>query len=79
MKTNLLRIKRRHPLLFEIFYSNLLRVRFRMRLVEKCQRMLQKKADQFYGWEDDREAYDACIIAIHELQIEKERLQYEFD
>lgn len=79
MKANLLKLQRRHPLLFEIFYSNILRVRSRMRLIEKCRKILQQKADEFYGWEDDREAYDACIIAIHYLQSEKERLQYEFE
>lgn len=79
MKTNLLKLQRRHPLLFEVFYSNLLRVRARVRLIDKICKMKQQKADEFYGLEDDREAYDACIIIIYSLQNEKERLLYELD
>lgn len=79
MKTNLLKLQRRHPLLFGVFYSNILRVRARVRLIDKICKMIQRKADEWYGWEDDREAYDACIIIIYSLQNEKERLLYELD
>lgn len=83
MKTNLFRLQKRCPLLFEIFYGQTVNNRRRVRSINKkvriLQEKLQEKADEFWGWEDDRDAYNACIIAACYLQEIKENLQNEPD
>lgn len=79
MKTNILKIQKRHPLLFEIFYAHILHGRRKIRAINKLQKMLKQKADELYGWEDDRGTYDACIVAIYYLNDLKENIKYELD
>lgn len=78
MKTNLLKLKRKHPFLFELFYRNELNRRILARKFEKSSSIaiaiLKVKADECWGWDIDREAYDACIIALHTI----EQLKNEF-
>lgn len=77
MKTNILKIQKRHQFLFEIFYAHILHGRRKIRVINKLQKMLKQKADELYGWEDDRETYDACVVAICYLSDIKESIKYE--
>ena len=79
MKTNLLKLKRKHPFWFELFYRNELNARKTARQFTESSSiaigMLKAKADECWGWDIDRDAYDACIIALHTI----EQLKNKFD
>ena len=78
MKTNLLKFSRKHPVLFCLKYGRLIDDRRRVREIDKLTREVKATADACWGWDIDREAYDACILAAHSLrQIKND--QYEID
>lgn len=78
MKTNLLKFSRKHPVLFCLKYGRLIEARRRVRAIDKLTHKAQSIADACWGWDIDREAYDACILAAHYLrQIKND--QYEID
>lgn len=68
MKTNLLKLQRHCPLLFDILYGHILQRRTNIRLADRVRKRLFIMADDCWGWEDYRETYDACIIAANYLQ-----------
>lgn len=79
MKTNLLKLQRKCPFWFDVFYGHALRIRKAERSVERAIKALRKLADELYGWEDDRENYDAAVISIFLLQELKKDLHDELD
>ena len=75
MKANLLKLKKKHPFWFELFYRDKMNnrkvKRLSKKLSEKAIGILKQKADECWGWDIDRDAYDAYIIAadaIRELE-----------
>ncbi len=69
MKTNLLKLKRKHPFWFELFYQDEINRRTIKRISKKKRLFyLNKKQMNVGGWDIDRDAYDACIIALHTIE-----------
>lgn len=79
MKANLLKLKRKHLFWFELFYRDELNKRAIKRLSKKAIVLLEQKADEYWGWDIDREAYDACIIAAHVICETQNRICNESD
>lgn len=83
MKANLLKLKRKHPFLFSLFYQNELDARKTARRFRKLSSvticLLEQKANECWGWDIDREAYDACIIAAHTIREFANRINNECD
>lgn len=83
MKTNLLKLKRKHPFVFELFYRNELNRKIMKRKFKKSSsmaiKMLKAKADDCWGWDIDRDAYNACIIAMHTIENLKNEFEDELD
>ena len=81
MKTNLLKLKRKHPFWFELFYRNELNRKEMTRKIEKSSSiaigLLKAKADDCWGWDIDRDAYDACVIAINTINNLKNKFKDE--
>ena len=79
MEANLLKLKRKHPFWFALFYQDELDARKTARQFQKLSsiaiRLLKTKADEYWGWDIDRDAYDACTIAHYEI----ERLKNKFE
>lgn len=82
MKANLLKLKRKHPFFFSLFYQDKLNAkrvkRLSRKLSEKAISLLKQKADECWGWDIDRDAYDACIIAAHAIQELANRISNEY-
>lgn len=78
MKTNLLKFYRKHPVFFAILYGRQMDARKYARTITKAERFFKDHADACWGWDIDRDAYDACVIAAHMLKECKEN-QYEID
>lgn len=83
MKSNLLKLKRKHPFWFELFYQDQMNnrkvKRLSKKLSEKAIGMLEQKANECWGWDIDRDAYDACIIAAHTIREIQNRIDNECD
>lgn len=79
MKTNLLKLQRKCPFWFDAFYGHALRIRKTERSVDNAIKALRKSADELYGWEDEREVYDAAIISIYLLRELRKDLHDELD
>ncbi len=79
MKTNLLKLQRKCPFWFDVFYGHALRIRKAERSVDKSINVLRKLADELYGWEDDREDYDAATVSIFLLSKLKDDLHNELN
>lgn len=83
MKANLLKLKRKHPFWFELFYREEMKnrkvKRLSKKLSEKAITMLEQKANECWGWDIDRDAYDACIIAAHTIREFANRISNECD
>lgn len=78
MNTKLLKFSRKHYVLFCLKYGRLIEARRRVRSIDKLTRKTKALADTYWGWDIDRDTYDACIIAAHYLQ-ELKNEQYEID
>lgn len=78
MKTNLLKLSRKHPVLFSLKYGRLIETRRQVHAIDKLTRRAKVIADTCWGLDIDRDTYDACIIAAHYLQ-ELKNDQYEID
>ena len=63
MKTNLLKLQRKCPFWFDVFYGHALIIRKSEKSVDRTIKVLRKWDDELYGWEDERENYDAAIIS----------------
>lgn len=59
MKTNLLKFSRKHQVLFNLKYGRLIEARRRVRFIDKLTHNAKAMADNYWGWDIDREAYDA--------------------
>lgn len=79
MKTNLLKLQRKCPFWFDVFYGHALRIRKSERSVDRMIKVLRKLADELYGWEDEREVYDAAIISTFLLLELRKDLHDELD
>lgn len=79
MKTNLLKLQRKCPFWFDVFYGHALRIRKSERSVGGAIKAIEKLADDLYGWEDERENYDAAIISIFLLKKLRKDLHDELD
>ena len=79
MKTNLLKFWRKCPLLFYHFYDRELDARKRARVFDKMKKMLQQKADETWGWDIDRELYNACVLSIYLVEKLKNEMHHEID
>lgn len=79
MKTNLLKLQRKCPFWFDVFYEHALRIRKDERSVDREIKALRKLADELYGWEDEREDYDAAIVSIFLLRELRKDLHDELD
>ena len=79
MKTNLLKFWRKCPFLFYHFYGRELDARQRARVFGRMKKRLKQKADECWGWDIDRELYDACVCSIYLIENLENEMHHEID